>query len=228
MFVRWSNLTLRDEEQRRLPGYRDEAVVRRFDAPEALETNFYEVRAKSVLNRVPGNRGCRSAGRSIRIGVAAMRAVLPHGRTPILMADWQTPRIGVISTSATPSTEQQRRARYRRYARHNCARQVDHHQARVPRDVGGRHRADRERRAPFPDKPRLEARNRHRAGVRLPAHISRSITRLLGTGHFAEQPETTLAYRRGYLCGLIRGGGASGRARTDAQTVRLARGRTSG
>jgi DNA repair photolyase len=54
MFVRWSNLTLNEEEQHRLPGYRDEAVVRRFDAPEALETNFYEVRARSVLNRVPG------------------------------------------------------------------------------------------------------------------------------------------------------------------------------
>lgn len=53
MFVRWSNLTVGEEEQRRLPGYRDEAVVRRFDAPEALETRFYEVRAKSVLNRVP-------------------------------------------------------------------------------------------------------------------------------------------------------------------------------
>jgi DNA repair photolyase len=53
MFVRWSNLTLIEEEQRRLPGYREEAVVRRFDAPEALETRFYEVRAKSVLNRVP-------------------------------------------------------------------------------------------------------------------------------------------------------------------------------
>jgi DNA repair photolyase len=54
MFVRWSNLTLNEDEQRRLPGYRDEAVVRRFDAPEALETRFYEVRARSVLNRVPG------------------------------------------------------------------------------------------------------------------------------------------------------------------------------
>jgi DNA repair photolyase len=53
MFVRWSNLTLEGEEQRRLPGYRDEAVVRRFDAPEALETRFYEVRARSVLNKVP-------------------------------------------------------------------------------------------------------------------------------------------------------------------------------
>jgi DNA repair photolyase len=53
MFVRWSNLTIDEEEQRRLPGYRDEAIVRRFDAPEALQTRFYEVRAKSVLNRVP-------------------------------------------------------------------------------------------------------------------------------------------------------------------------------
>jgi DNA repair photolyase len=52
-FVRWSNLTLESEEQRALPGYRDEAVVRRFDAPEALDMRFYEVRAKSVLNRVP-------------------------------------------------------------------------------------------------------------------------------------------------------------------------------
>jgi len=55
MFVRWSNLTLGEEEQQHLPGYRDEAVVRRFDAPEALETRFYEVRARSVLNRVPAS-----------------------------------------------------------------------------------------------------------------------------------------------------------------------------
>jgi DNA repair photolyase len=53
VFVRWSNLVIDAEEQRRLPGYRDEAIVRRFDAPEALDTRFYEVRAKSALNRVP-------------------------------------------------------------------------------------------------------------------------------------------------------------------------------
>src|SRR5580658_9668887 len=53
MFVRWDNLTLDAEEQRRLPGYRDPAAVRRFDAPEALDMRFYEVHAKSVLNRVP-------------------------------------------------------------------------------------------------------------------------------------------------------------------------------
>jgi DNA repair photolyase len=54
MFVRWSNLTAEADEQHRLPGYRDEAVVRHFDAPEALDMRFYEVRARSVLNRVPG------------------------------------------------------------------------------------------------------------------------------------------------------------------------------
>src|SRR2546421_3590666 len=41
------------EERARLPGYREEAVVRHFDAPEAVQTRFYEVRAKSILNRVP-------------------------------------------------------------------------------------------------------------------------------------------------------------------------------
>src|SRR5437660_6754857 len=53
MFVRWDNLTTASEEERRLPGYRDAAIVRRFDAPEALNTRFYEVKARSVLNRVP-------------------------------------------------------------------------------------------------------------------------------------------------------------------------------
>ena len=53
MFVRWSNLTLETQEQHRLPGYRDPVAVRRFEAPEALDTRFYEVHAKSALNRVP-------------------------------------------------------------------------------------------------------------------------------------------------------------------------------
>jgi DNA repair photolyase len=52
-FVRWDELRVEAEEERQLPGYRDGAVVRRFDAPEALDTRFYEVRAKSALNRVP-------------------------------------------------------------------------------------------------------------------------------------------------------------------------------
>jgi DNA repair photolyase len=51
--MRWSNLATETQERARLPGYREEAVVRHFDAPEAIETSFYEIRAKSILNRVP-------------------------------------------------------------------------------------------------------------------------------------------------------------------------------
>jgi DNA repair photolyase len=53
VFVRWDNLTIETEESARLPGYRDPAVVRRFDAPEALDVRFYEVYAKSAINKVP-------------------------------------------------------------------------------------------------------------------------------------------------------------------------------
>src|ERR671910_827164 len=51
--MRWDNLRVEAEEERTLPGYREPATVRTFDAPEALDTRFYEVRAKSALNKVP-------------------------------------------------------------------------------------------------------------------------------------------------------------------------------
>src|SRR5919112_1703932 len=51
--MRWDELKIESEQERTLPGYRDAAVVRRFDAPEALDIRFYEVRAKSALNQVP-------------------------------------------------------------------------------------------------------------------------------------------------------------------------------
>jgi DNA repair photolyase len=51
-FVRWQSQTVEEDAQGRLPGYQ-EAVVRRFDAPEALNTRFHEVHAKSALSKVP-------------------------------------------------------------------------------------------------------------------------------------------------------------------------------
>src|SRR5438445_13858444 len=97
MFVRWSNLTLDSEEQRHLPGYRDPAAVRRFEAPEALDMRFYEVQAKSVLNRVPEKsrmpfrwtinpyRGCSHAC-----------CYCAGGDTQVLMADGRTLRLADI------------------------------------------------------------------------------------------------------------------------------------
>jgi DNA repair photolyase len=53
VFVRWKELSVEAEEGRRLPGYREPATVRTFDAPEALDTRFYEIEARSILNKVP-------------------------------------------------------------------------------------------------------------------------------------------------------------------------------
>ena len=86
MFVRWDNLKV-ESEAHTLPGYREPASVRTFDAPEALDVRFYEVQAKSVLNRVPKAsrmpfrwtinpyRGCAHA------------CTYCSGRDPVLMAD---------------------------------------------------------------------------------------------------------------------------------------------
>jgi radical SAM superfamily enzyme YgiQ (UPF0313 family) len=86
--MRWDNLRIDGEQERNLPGYRDPAVVRRFDAPEALATNFYEVRAKSALNRVP--KASRMPFRwtiNPYRGCSHACTYCAAGDTPILMAD---------------------------------------------------------------------------------------------------------------------------------------------
>src|SRR6476659_9496909 len=92
--MRWSNLSTEAEQRARLPGYREGAVVRHFDAPEALDIRFYEVQAKSALNRVPEAsqvpfrwtvnpyRGCTHAC-----------TYCAAGDTPILLADGRTRRL---------------------------------------------------------------------------------------------------------------------------------------
>jgi DNA repair photolyase len=51
--MRWDEQRVAEERERPLPGLAVEAV-RTFDAPEALDIRFHEVRAKSALNHVPG------------------------------------------------------------------------------------------------------------------------------------------------------------------------------
>ena len=51
--MRWDELRVEEQERRQLPGYKEPAAVRTFDAPEAMNIRFYEVHAKSALNRVP-------------------------------------------------------------------------------------------------------------------------------------------------------------------------------
>jgi DNA repair photolyase len=209
MFVRWSNLTIAEDEQRRLPGYRDEAVVRRFDAPEALETNFYEVRAKSVLNRVPGKsqmpfrwtinvyRGCTHAC-----------VYCSWGGTPILMANGQHRKLADLEVGdAIYGTTQS--GRYRRYARTTVLAKWT--------TVRSAHRVTLE------DGTELITSGDHRfltnrgwkhvigaeQGPLQRPHLTTGVS-LVGTGPFVPQPAETPEYRRGYLCGLIRGDGHLG------------------
>jgi DNA repair photolyase len=89
--VRWDELKIESEEGQTLPGYTDPAVVRHFDAPEAMDTRFYEVRAKSALNAVP--KASRMPFRwtiNPYRGCSHACTYCLSGDTPILMADGRT------------------------------------------------------------------------------------------------------------------------------------------
>jgi len=204
--VRWDNLKLDREESRRLPGYRDEAVVRRFKAPEAMGVNFYEVQAKSALNRVPEQsyvpfrwtinpyRGCTHAC-----------TWCAGGETPILMANGRTKPLADIrpGDSIYGTLEA---GSYRRYV----TTQVFDHWSTVKEAY----------RITLADGTELIASGDHRfltnrgwkhvTGAEqgpLQRPFLTTNNNLIGTGYFSEAPRHTGDYRRGYLCGLIRGDG---------------------
>jgi DNA repair photolyase len=52
--MRWEDQRTENEAERSLPGFETDRI-RTFDAPEALGIRFHEVRAKSALNKVPGD-----------------------------------------------------------------------------------------------------------------------------------------------------------------------------
>jgi DNA repair photolyase len=209
MFVRWSNLTIDEEEQRRLPGYRDEAIVRRFDAPEALQTRFYEVRAKSVLNRVPEQsrmpfrwsinpyRGCSHAC-SYCLGPDTM----------ILLADGSTRRMGEIEVGDWIYGTL-REGSYRRF----IATQVRDKWSSVKAAYS----------IELEDGTELIASGDHRfltrrgwkhvtgteSGPLQRPHLTVGAT-MMGPGGCVAAPELDDDYRRGYLCGMIRGDGHVG------------------
>jgi DNA repair photolyase len=207
--VRWSNLTTDEDELTRLPGYSEPAVVRHFEAPDAIETRFYEIRAKSILNRVPAAsrmpfrwtinpyRGCTHAC-----------TYCVHGSTPILMTDGSHRPIEALDVGdAIYGTV--RAGRYRRYASTTV---LDKWIAIKPAY-----------RVTLEDGTELVTSGDHRflsnrgwkyvanspAGRRDRPHLTTQ-NYLVGTGGFAPQPVETPDYRRGYLCGVIRGDGHIG------------------
>jgi DNA repair photolyase len=185
------------------------AVARTFDTPGFRGMTFYEVHARSVVNRVPEAsrmpfrwtinpyRGCQHAC-----------VYCLSGETPILMADGRTkPLAEVRAGDEIYGT-----------ARHDRGRAYVHttvlaHWSTVKPAY----------RVLLADGTQLVCSGDHRfltrrgwrhvtgaawGGLRRRPHLSPGQA-LMGTGGFAEPPKPNGAYRRGYLCGLIRGDGYS-------------------
>ena len=189
-----------------LPGYRDAAVVRRFDAPEALDVRFYEVHAKSALNRVPAAsrmpfrwtinpyRGCTHAC-----------LYCAWGETPILMADGRHKPLRMLRVGdEIYGTE--RRGRYRRYARTTVLAHWSTIKPayRVMLEDGSELIASGDHRFLTTRGWKHVVGEQHGRGRRPHLTIGSS---LLGTGGFAPSPKCSSDYERGYLCGIVRGDG---------------------
>ncbi|MEU2612513.1 intein-containing Rv2578c family radical SAM protein [Micromonospora sp. NPDC007271] len=183
-----------------LPG----AVARTFDTPGFAGMTFYEVRAKSIINRVPGTsrvpfqwtinpyRGCSHACK-----------YCISGDTPILMADGRTKPISELEPGdRIYGTE--RRGAYRRYV--------------VTTVLDKWSTVKRAYRITLEDGTTLVASGDHRflsergwkyvtgtmAGTERRPYLTTN-NRLIGTGRFAPPPKDSADYRRGYLCGMVRG-----------------------
>ena len=177
------------------------AAVRTFDTPEFAGMTFLEVEAKSALNKVKGMmfpwsinpyRGCSHACQYC-LG----------GETPVLMGDGRTRRLADLRAGdevyGTIET-----GKYRRYV---LTKVLDHWQTVKPA-----YRitlADGTTLITSGDHRFLSERGwKHVTGTEqgpLQRPFLTTNNRLIGTGQFAEPPKHTDDYRRGYLCGMIRG-----------------------
>jgi hypothetical protein len=205
MFVRWDGQ--RVENDLRLPGVGDGTVTRTFDAPEAMGINFHEVRARSALNHVAGGRFGFDWTINPYRGCSHACVYCLEGETPILMADGSTRPLAEIQVGdAVYGTV--RRGSYRRY-------EITRVQA---------HWATRKEayRITLEDGTELVASGDHRfltnrgwkyvTGAeqgRMRPYLTLN-NKLMGVGSLGPAIEESEEYRRGYLCGMIRGDGHVG------------------
>ncbi|MGH3913861.1 MAG: intein-containing Rv2578c family radical SAM protein [Pseudonocardiaceae bacterium] len=210
--MRWDNLTRPDQDA--LFGV-DDVVARTFDTPDFCGMTFYEVRARSIINKVPSAsrvpfdwtlnpyRGCSHACRYCL-----------SGETQILMADGRrTPLADVRVGDAIYGTAGN--GGDRRYA----ATEVLAHW----RTMKPAHQVT------LADGTELVASGDHRFLTDLGwKHVTGEGPRpylmmgdeLVGTGRFATPPDESADYRRGYLCGMVRGDARVALGLVDREALR--------
>src|SRR5580658_5426953 len=185
------------------------AVARTFDTPGFRGMTFYEVQAKSVVNRVPesSRMGFKWTINPYR-GCQHSCVYCLGGETPILMADGRTKPIAQVRFGdqiyGTVKSGFYRRYELTTVLAHWSTVKPAY---RVTLEDGtqlvcsGDHRFLTERGW------------KHVTGAESGALRRPFLTvnnKLMGVGGFAEPPKETDAYRRGYLCGMIRGDGSIG------------------
>ena len=209
MFVRWDNLSVDAEESRTLPGYREPATVRTFDAPEALDTRFYEIQAKSALNRVP--KASRMPFRwtiNPYRGCSHACTYCQAGDTPILMADGGVKALADLAPGDLLYGTRQGDA-HRHYA---TTRVLAHWSSvkpayRITLEDGTELVASGDHRF-LTDRGWKHVTGTEQGQLQRP-HLTLQ-NKLMGTGRFADGPPHSHEYRAGYLTGMIRGDGAPG------------------
>jgi DNA repair photolyase len=212
-----------------LPLFDAPATVRTFDAPEFRGITFYEVEAKSILNHVPAaSRMPFEWTINVYRGCSHACTYCQAGDTPILMADGRTKPLAEMKVGdAIYGTI--RHGHYRRYA---ITHVLDQWSTVKPAY-----------RVVLDDGTELVTSGDHRFLTnhgwkyvngcdqdRHPQLCLRQGDKLLGTGRFTAPPLGGPEYRRGYLCGMIRGDGhlgsysyeRVGRTNGDVHRFRLA------
>jgi DNA repair photolyase len=204
--MRWDGIRLQGGGSGPPALFERDAVARTFDTPGFRGMTFFEVHARSVINRLPEAsrmpfrwtinpyRGCSHAC-----------SYCVSGETPILMADGRTkPLADVRPGDAIYGTVRQ--GSYRRYVR---TRVRAHWQTVKPAYL-----------VTLQDGTELITSGDHRFLTdRGWKHVTGAMSgplqrpylttgnKLMGVGAFADQPKDSTEYRRGYLCGMIRGDG---------------------
>src|SRR5215472_13889425 len=214
--MRWDSLRFaNDGDQPDEPGQqalfgRGAVVTRTFDTPGFRGMTFYEVHAKSIINRVPevSRVPFRWTINPYR-GCSHSCTYCLEGQTPILMGDGRTrPLADVRPGDKVYGTA--REGSYRRY----LITEVLAHWSMVKPAY----------RVTLADGTSLITSADHRfltaargwkyvtgaeTGPLQRPHLTVS-NKLMGVGAFAEPPKQDADYRRGYLCGMIRGDGHVG------------------
>jgi DNA repair photolyase len=214
--MRWDSLRLSNDQEPGAPGsasapalFERDAVARTFDTPGFRGMTFFEVHARSIINQVPpaSRMAFRWTINPYR-GCSHACAYCLVGSTPILMADGRTKALSDVRPGdAIYGTV--RRGADRRYV----ITEVLAHWSTIKPAYA----------VTLEDGTRLFASGDHRflsnrgwkhvtgtgQGTGRRPHLTVN-NELMGVGALAEPPKENIDYRRGYLCGMIRGDGSLG------------------